>query len=220
MERKKLLKEVINEVLERKIQGNNETCIEPFAYTDEEGNVIDYKEMHDIMEESLLGLDEEFDIEINEDAIIYDELENQVKEIAEDINPINSDLMLEVNYGERVLVDKINCNIKYIPLLDTYFITNRDILIVQVTVTDAMGDVNEVEIAALVKMEEKYVLCTMKVDELDALGLIRVHNNYDELEMNNVEFRGLTAKLHVEELEELFKDYEFEEEKYSLTTEL
>jgi hypothetical protein len=37
--------------------------------------------------------------------------------------------------------------------------------------------------------------------------------------MNNVEFRGLTSTLHVEELEELFKDYEFEDAKYTLTTE-
>ena len=85
--------------------------------------------------------------------------------------------------------------------------------------TDEMMYVNEIEIAALIKMEDKYALCTMNVGELNELGLIRVHNALDDLEMNNVEFRGLTSTLHVEELEELFKDYEFEEDKYTLTSE-
>ena len=168
------------------------------------------------MAESVLEIDD-VDIELNENDIVYDETENQLKEIADAIKPI--ELMLEVNFGERHLIDKVNCNIKEIPLLDTYFITNRDIFIAQVNITDAMEDINDIEITALIKMEEKYVLCTMSVGELNEMGLIRIHNNTDDLEMNNVEFRGLTSTLHVEELEELFKDYEFEDEKYTLATE-
>ena len=220
----KSLKEVMEEFVNRKIEefSNNkeeedvveeDVCIEPFAFTDENGNVLDYKELENIMAESVLELDDELDIEIDEEDIIVDE----VKEIANAIQPI--DLVLDVNYGERHLIDKVNCNIKNVPLINSYFITNRDIFIVQVTMTDEMMYVNEIEITALVKMEDKYALCTMNVGELNELGLIRVHNALDDLEMNNVEFRGLTSTLHVEELEELFKDYEFEEDKYTLTTE-
>ena len=221
----KSLKEVMEEFVNRKLEefNNNkeeeeEVCIEPFAFTDENGNVLNYKELEDIMAESVLELEDELDIEINEEEILDDEVdENKVKEIADAIKPI--DLVLEVNYGERHLIDKVNCNIKNVPLINSYFITNRDIFIVQVTMTDEMMYVNEIEIAALIKMEDKYALCTMNVGELNELGLIRVHNALDDLEMNNVEFRGLTSTLHVEELEELFKDYEFEEDNYTLTTE-
>ena len=225
----KSLKEVMEEFVNRKIEefSNNkeeedvlekEVCIEPFAFTDENGNVLDYKELEykeleNIMDESVIELDDELDIEMDEEDIIADE----VKEIANAIQPI--DLVLDVNYGERHLIDKVNCNIKNVPLINSYFITNRDIFIVQVTMTDEMMYVNEIEITALVKMEDKYALCTMNVGELNELGLIRVHNALDDLEMNNVEFRGLTSTLHVEELEELFKDYEFEEDKYTLTSE-
>ena len=221
----KSLKEVMEEFVNRKLEefNNNkeeeeEVCIEPFAFTDGNGNVLNYKDLEDIMAESVLELEDELDIEINEEDILADEVdENKVKEIADAIKPI--DLVLEVNYGERHLIDKVNCNIKNVPLINSYFITNRDIFIVQVTMTDEMIYVNEIEIAALIKMEEKYALCTMNVGELNELGLIKVHNALDDLEMNNVEFRGLTSTLHVEELEELFKDYEFEEDKYTLTTE-
>lgn len=218
----KSIKDVMDNFINKKLEefkeerDDKEVCIEPFAFTDDEGNVINYKELVDVMAESVLEIDD-VDIELNEDDIVYDETENQLKEIADAIKPI--ELMLEVNFGERHLIDKVNCNIKEIPLLDTYFITNRDIFIAQVNITDAMEDVNDIEITALIKMEEKYVLCTMSVGELNEMGLIRIHNNTDDLEMNNVEFRGLTSTLHVEELEELFKDYEFEDEKYTLTTE-
>ena len=222
----KSLKEVMEEFVNRKLEefssSNNkeeedvveeEVCIEPFAFTDENGNVLDYKELKNIMAESMLELEDDVDIEIDEEDIIADE----VKEIANAIQPI--DLVLDVNYGERHLIDKVNCNIKNVPLINSYFITNRDIFIVQVTMTDEMIYVNEIEIAALIKMEEKYALCTMNVGELNELGLIKVHNALDDLEMNNVEFRGLTSTLHVEELEELFKDYEFGEDVYALTSE-
>lgn len=214
----KSLKEVMDKFISKKLEEfeneKEEKCIEPFAFTDENGDVIGYKELEDIMAESVLELDDEFDdIEINEDDIIADE----VKEIANAIQPI--DLVLDVNYGERHLIDKVNCNIKNVPLINSYFITNRDIFIVQVTMTDEMMFVNEIEISALIKMEDKYALCTMNVGELNELGLIRVHNALDDLEMNNVEFRGLTSTLHVEELEELFKDYEFEGDEYTLTSE-
>lgn len=218
----KSLKEVIDNFITKKLEEfevdgeEEEICIEPFAFTDEKGNVINYKESVDIMAESVLELDDT-DIEINEDDIVYDETENQLKEIADAIKPI--ELMLEVNFGERHLIDKVNCNIKEIPLLDTYFITNRDIFIAQVNITDVMENIDDIEITTLIKMEEKYALCTITVGELNEMGLIRIHNNTDDLEMNNVEFRGLTSTLHVEELEELFKDYEFEDEKYTLTTE-
>ena len=218
----KSIKEVMDNFINKKLEefkeekDDKEVCIEPFAFTDDEGNVINYKELVDVMAESVLEIDD-VDIELNEDDIVYDETENQLKEIADAIKPI--ELMLEVNFGERHLIDKVNCNIKEIPLLDTYFITNRDIFIAQVNITDVMEDVNDIEITTLIKMEEKYALCTMSVGELNEMGLIRIHNNTDDLEMNNVEFRGLTSTLHVEELEELFKDYEFEDEKYTLTTE-
>lgn len=217
----KSIKEVMDNFINKKLEEfkvdreEKEVCIEPFAFTDDEGNVINYKELVDVMAESVLELDD--DIEISENDIVYDETENQLKEIADAIKPI--ELMLEVNFGERHLIDKVNCSIKEIPLLDTYFITNRDIFIAQVNITDAMENVDDIEITALIKMEEKYALCTMSVGELNEMGLIRIHNNTDDLEMNNVEFRGLTTTLHVEELEELFKDYEFEDEKYTLTTE-
>lgn len=219
MEKELTLKDMINNHVNKKMEEHkkekeeNEVCVEPFAYTDEEGNVLDYKELRNIMEESVLELDDEFDdeFEINEEDIVYDEV-NEVKEIADKIEPI-SDLILEVNEGERMLIDKVNCNIKDIPLLNTYLITNLDIIIVQFMLTDAMEELNDAEVSLLVKMEEKYALCTMKIGELDNLGLIRVHNMFDELEMNNVEFRGVTSKMHAEELEELFKDYEFETDK-------
>lgn len=218
----KSIKEVMDNFINKKLEEfkvdreEEEVCIEPFAFTDDEGNVINYKELVDVMAESVLELDD-VDVEISENDIVYDETENQLKEIADAIKPI--ELMLEVNFGERHLIDKVNCNIKEIPLLDTYFITNKDIFIAQVNITDAMENVDDIEITALIKMEEKYALCTMSVGELNEMGLIRIHNNTDDLEMNNVEFRGLTSTLHVEELEELFKDYEFEDEKYTLTTE-
>jgi hypothetical protein len=220
---KKSMKEVMDDFINKKLEEfkefkeENEVCIEPFAFTDDEGNVINYKELVDVMAESVLELDDELDLDLNEEDIVYDETENQLKEIADEIKPI--ELMLEVNFGERHLIDKVNCNIKEIPLLDTYFITNRDIFIAQVNITDAMENVDDIEITALIKMEEKYALCTMSVGELNEMGLIKIHNNTDDLEMNNVEFRGLTSTLHAEELEELFKDYEFEDEKYTLTTE-
>ena len=158
----KSIKDVMDNFINKKLEefkeerDEKEVCIEPFAFTDDEGNVINYKELVDVMAESVLELDDDLDIELNEDDIVYDETENQLKEIADAIKPI--ELMLEVNFGERHLIDKVNCNIKNVPLINSYFITNRDIFIVQVTMTDEMMYVNEIEITALVKMEDKYAL--------------------------------------------------------------
>ena len=160
---KKSMKEVMDNFINKKLEEfkefkeENEVCIEPFAFTDDEGNVIDYKELVDVMAESVLELDDELDLDLNEEDIVYDETENQLKEIADAIKPI--ELMLEVNFGERHLIDKVNCNIKEIPLLGTYFITNRDIFIAQVNITDAMENVDDIEITALIKNGRK--ICFM-----------------------------------------------------------
>ena len=154
----KSLKEVMDEFINKKLEefkedieedeDEDEVCIEPFAFTDERGNVINYKELVDVMAESVLELDDT-DVEINENDIVYDETEDQLKEIADAIKPI--ELMLEVNFGVRHLIDKVNCNIKEIPLLNTYFITNRDIFIAQVNITDAMENVDDIECVVLIK---------------------------------------------------------------------
>lgn len=200
------VKKLVNDFINRRKE-QEEKCIEPFAFLDEDGDVIKEnpnKDFVDVMEESTL------EIEINEEDILYkeekdDNIEEIVKEIADEIEPINSDLMIEINEGDKLLIDKVNCNIKHIPLLNSYYVTNKYIEIIQVNMDDTMLNDLDVMLVVFLKYGENYVMTKMKFETLYEKGLIKVIEGWEvgDIEMSNVEYRGLTTVLTTEELGEM-----------------
>ena len=207
MERKQSLKDVIKDFVESKrLKNEEEKAITLFALLDENGEVVNYKELeaHDVMEESVLGLVED-DLLFEENEIDV-EIEEKIKEIADDIKPLNTDLMFEVNGGEKLLVDKVNCNIKEVPILNCHFISNKDVIVVSVKMDDTTKNLGDVELIVLFKYKDgQCIMSAISFETLYQAGLIMVldaHEQFD-LELNNLEFRALTSSMDNEELGKL-----------------
>lgn len=212
------IKNIVDSFLKKRAsQLKEEVCIEPFVFLDENNEVIKdnpnkgFEYENDVIDESTLELDEE-DLVYDENEDV-DDIEETVKEIADEIEPIDSDLMFEVNDGDKCLINKVNCNIKHVPLLNVYYITNTGIEIMAVNMTDTMTTDLDIELVAVIKYKENFVLCKMKFEDLYDKGLIKAVSGCDiyNIEMSNVEFRGLTNEILVEELAELVDLNEVEE---------
>lgn len=147
--------------------------------------------------------------EVHKLELDLEEMEEHIKEVAEDIKLIDDMLKIKckVNEVERMLVDEVNCNIKPILLLNVALITPLNLKIVNLELNDYMESIMDIITYILLELEEgKYVYAVADVGTLCNLGLMTAVNSlFEEIELSPIEFRGITKLTSLEEMEILFK---------------
>jgi hypothetical protein len=171
--------------------------INKMQFEDEIGEIDEFKDLSDVEEE------------VHKLELDLDEIEEHVKEVAEDIKLIDETLKITCNVKgvERLLMDGVNCNIKPIVLLNVALITPLNLRIIDLTINDCMESIMDIKaylLAYVGKNESIYVRTDIRT--LYNLGLLTaVDSLFSNVELNAIEFRGITAQAANEEIEQLIK---------------
>ena len=173
-------------------------------FIDEIGEVHEFKDLSEVEEVHNLEL------ELNEiENTEYDEMEEIIKEIADDIKIIDDMIKIscKINNDSRLLLDTVNCNIKPIPLLNIALITNLNIKIIDIEINDYMMTVMDIVLLVTMTNEDNQrILLKTDVDTLYRLGLITaVDSLLDEVELSPVEFRGIVTLSNMEDINQVLK---------------
>ena len=239
---KEKIEELVKEALEKmKAQRDEEqveeeeVCIEPFAFTDADGNVLPIKQM----EEELNKLYEEVgdigefltyeevmhpeacpSVEINEEEIEFipiNEVELEPEEIeelnkvTEDIKPIDDLLVIpcEVMGKEKLLVDSVNCNIRFIPILNIYVVAPVNTEIAKIELNAETRSDDEIQVHLIVYREDRSMIhvlsCVSTLVEAGIVSLISLVGD-EALQISPAEFRGITNPVTMEEIKRLCED--------------
>lgn len=183
----------------------------------------------DCVELANLDMDEEPTVEIREEDIEYipinevelDEEEiEELEELTRDLKAIeleeqemeNVFVPCVVNGQEKKLEDGENCNIYKIPLLGLSIISPKNLYIVKSDLEPEMENEGEIALMIMYKLEseeDKYLYYVSNIKTLVDAGLIVLVSMYElELDLTPVAFRGITAKVNLEELENLIEGVE------------
>ena len=201
MDSKKQIKEAVEKalqaIMEKKRQHDmkeeeDEVLIEPFAMIDP-----DDEELHEFM--SLADLLEQGEVEMNEEEV------EELKAVADEIVPV------DVNYIEcdvlgesRLLLDKVNCNMKDVSLLGVTMVTPVNLIINKVSFDSEMESEKDVEMQVLLTTDEYTLMFVFSWEQLTKNGLVVVLPiETDAVELAPIEFRGMTKLVSKEELENL-----------------
>ena len=173
-------------------------------FIDEICEVHEFKDLSEVEEVHNLEL------ELNEiENTEYDEMEEIIKEIADDIKIIDDMIKIscKINNDSRLLLDTVNCNIKPIPLLNIALITNLNIKIIDIEINDYMMTVMDIVLLVTMTNEDNQrILLKTDVDTLYRLGLITaVDSLLDEVELSPVEFRGIVTLSNMEDINQVLK---------------
>lgn len=213
---------------ERELE-EEEVCIEPFLFLDEDGNILDYKTLMNENEElaefmnfyDLTDVDGDAEVcpgieepYIKEDEIEYmpldevqlnDEELEYYKSVAENIKPVNPELFVPcvVNGEERMLMDGLNCNIKTIPVLGVALVSPLNLEVLKLSFDSDMESESEMVVDLALKSTKQMVVYKFTLGTLLDNGLLAVVDNV-ELELSPVEYRGITKEVDAEELAKLF----------------
>lgn len=207
-----------------------EVCVEPFVFLDEEGNIIDYKllmvdneelsefmNLYDVLDadgdaevcpsvedESYVKEEEIEFIPLDEVQLNEEELE-YYKSVAENIKPVNSELVIPcvVNGEGRMLIDGLNCNIKPLPILGVSLISPVNLEVLRVVFDSDMESESEAEVEIALKSTKQMVVYKFELGTLLDNGLLAVVDGV-EIELSAVEYRGITKEVDAEELAKLF----------------
>lgn len=204
---------------------DKEVCIEPFVFLDEEGNIVDYKLLMEDEEElaEFMNLYDVLDAEVcpsvEDEPCIKEEIEympldgvqlseeelEYYKSVAENIKPINPDLVVPcvVNGEERMLVDGLNCNIKQLPILGVSLISPLNLEVLKVVFDSDMESESEMEVHVVLRNTKQTIVYKFTLGLLLDNGLLAVVDNA-EVELSAVEYRGITKEVDAEELVKLF----------------
>lgn len=207
-----------------------EVCVEPFVFLDEEGNIIDYKllmvdneelsefmNLYDVLDadgdaevcpsvenESYIKEDDIEYIPLDEVKLNEEELE-YYKSVAENIKPVNSELVIPcvVNGEGRMLIDGLNCNIKPLPILGVSLISPVNLEVLRVTFDSDMESESEAEVELALKSTKQMVVYKFELGTLLDNGLLAVVDGV-EIELSAVEYRGITKEVDADELAKIF----------------
>lgn len=172
-------------------------------FSEEIGEIHEFKDLSEVEEVHNLEL------ELNKLEEADDNVEELIKEIADDIKLIDDMIKIpcKINTEDRLLINTVNCNIKPIPLLNVALITNLNVNIVDVELNDYMMSVMDVNLLLTLRMEDGNLLAVKSdVNTLYKLGLITaVDSLLAEIELSPIEFRGITSLLTMNEIEQLLK---------------
>ena len=172
-------------------------------FSEEIGEIHEFKDLSEVDEVHNLEL------ELNKLEEANDNVEELIKEIADDIKLIDDMIKIpcKINTEDRLLINTVNCNIKPIPLLNVALITNLNVNIVEVELNDYMMSVMDVILLLTLRMEDGNLIAVKSdVNTLYKLGLITaVDSLLEEIELSPIEFRGITSLLTMNEIEQLLK---------------
>lgn len=170
-------------------------------FSEEIGEIHEFKDLSEV--------EEVHNLELELNKLEEDNVEELIKEIADDIKLIDDMIKIpcKINTEDRLLINTVNCNIKPIPLLNVALITNLNVNIVDVELTDYMMSVMDVNLLLTLRMEDGNLLAVKSdVNTLYKLGLITaVDSLLAEIELSPIEFRGITSLLTMNEIEQLLK---------------
>ena len=173
-------------------------------------NLSDVEKMEKLKEDIVKEMDQPMTYDFSEEEVHkieldLEEMEKHIKEVADDIKLIDDMLKIKckVNNIERMLVDGVNCNIKPILLLNIALITPLNLKIVNLELNDYMESIMDIVVYLMLELEEgKYVYAAADVGILCNLGLMTaVSSLFEEIELNPIEFRGITKLTTLEEIE-------------------
>ena len=219
--KKENLKIKIEEFINEKLEAFKKELVDKENdFSEEIGEIEEFKNLSDVekleklkediskeMEQSMYDFSEE---EVHKLELDLEEMEEHIKEVADDIKLIDDILKIKckVNNIERMLVDEVNCNIKPILLLNIALITPLNLKIVNLELNDYMESIMDIVIYLLLDLGEgKQIYASADVGTLCNLGLMTAVNSlFEEIELNPIEFRGITKLTTLEELEMLFKN--------------
>lgn len=170
-------------------------------FSEEIGEIHEFKDLSEV--------EEVHNLELELNKLEEDNVEELIKEIADDIKLIDDMIKIpcKINTEDRLLINTVNCNIKPIPLLNVALITNLNVNIVDVELNDYMMSVMDVNLLLTLRMEDGNLLAVKSdVNTLYKLGLITaVDSLLEEIELSPIEFRGITSLLTMNEIEQLLK---------------
>lgn len=196
-------KESLKDVIDRFINNKRDLIKKEREnnFSEEIGEIHEFKDLSEV--------EEVHNLELELNKLEEDNVEELIKEIADDIKLIDDMIKIpcKINTEDRLLINTVNCNIKPIPLLNVALITNLNVNIVDVELTDYMMSVMDVNLLLTLKMEDGNLLAVKSdVNTLYKLGLITaVDSLLAEIELSPIEFRGITSLLTMNEIEQLLK---------------
>ena len=188
-------------------------------FMDEVGEIHEFTNLSDVLNPEACPSVEEPEFVINEKDIEYipinevelDEQEIQeLNEVAEDIKPMDDVIIIpcEVNGKEKLLIETVNCNIKAIPLLGIYLVAPINIKFIKVLLDADMQSDEEIEVDFI--FEDNGVQIHMKLDlhTLVNVGIVSLAcvepDPAEPLKVSPAEFRGMTAPVDINEINNLF----------------
>jgi hypothetical protein len=194
-------KESLKDVIDRFINNKRDLIKKEREnnFSEEIGEIHEFKDLSEV--------EEVHNLELELNKLEEDNVEELIKEIADDIKLIDDMIKIpcKINNEDRLLINTVNCNIKPIPLLNVALITNLNVNIVDVELNDYMMSVMDVNLLLTLRMEDGNLLAVKSdVNTLYKLGLITAVNSLlAEIELSPIEFRGITSLLTMNEIEQL-----------------
>jgi hypothetical protein len=194
-------KESLKDVIDRFINNKRDLIKKEREnnFSEEIGEIHEFKDLSEV--------EEVHNLELELNKLEEDNVEELIKEIADDIKLIDDMIKIpcKINNEDRLLINTVNCNIKPIPLLNVALITNLNVNIVDVELNDYMMSVMDVNLLLALRMEDGNLLAVKSdVNTLYKLGLITaVDSLLEEIELSPIEFRGITSLLTMNEIEQL-----------------
>lgn len=195
--KKESLKDVIDRFIKNKMDSFKKERENNFS--EEIGEIHEFKDLSEV--------EEVHNLELELNKLEEDNVEELIKEIADDIKLIDDMIKIpcKINTEDRLLINTVNCNIKPIPLLNVALITNLNVNIIDIELNDYMMSVMDVNLLLTLRMEDGNLLAVKSdVNTLYKLGLITaVDSLLAEIELSPIEFRGITSLLTMNEIEQL-----------------
>lgn len=183
------LKCYINELVEGKVQEiKNDKEENRFEEIDE---LSEFMSLVDVVD-----IDTFPQVVINEEEIEYTEEEEEVQHV--NINCV-------VNDEVKILADKVNCNIKQIPILGINLISPINLEIQYIGIGSDMESINELEVTLHLKRDDgRLVLYKLDLESLLRAGLVSIIDNLnDSIRLSALEFRGLIEKVNIDEINDI-----------------
>lgn len=201
MDSKKQIKEAIEKalitILEKKRQHDmmeeeDEVLIEPFMEIE-----VDPEELSEFM--NLSDVLEQGEVDISEQEV------EELKTVADRIVPVDAEFIECVVSGEtRLLIDKVNCNMKHVPLLGVTLVSPSNVLIEKVRLDSDMEDEGDIEVHLMLETESFKIYYLFTLEDLTNQGLIvTLPMGTNAIEMSPFEFRGVVKQSDKAEMEKL-----------------
>ena len=186
---------------------------------DDVNDIQEFQNLSDVLHPEACPSLDESEVYLNEEEIEYipinevelneEELE-ELNKIADDIKAIDNVLLIpcEVNGKEKLLIETVNCNIKAIPLLGIYLVAPINIEFVRVVLDADMQSDEEIEVEFIFNDKDAQFHMKLDLHTLVNAGIVSLAciepDPAEPLKVSPAEFRGMTAPVEINEINNLF----------------